>query len=131
MFVGRLDNLFESVMTDLMMNSISVFVVGKDVHCMVDSREYAATVTYMRKPLEKAFCGDRNHSLIIMQCVIIEIEGVKLPIFADGEIYLSISMNEAGITHPILIKSPVARQFFHFIVGIHRDKRYVQYDPTG
>lgn len=131
MFLGRLDDTFERILTDLILNSVSIFVIDQDVHCIVDNQEYVASVTYMRKPLEKASCEDRNHSLIIMQCIVIEIDGIKLPIFSDGEIYLSICMDETGITHPIQIRSAIAKQFFYFIIGIYRNRQYAQYNPAG
>ena len=125
MLIGQLDDTFEHILDNIMLNAAGVSVIDREERCVLEEIAYAAIVTYMRKPLEKTSCDARSQSLIVTQCVIIEIDGVKLPIFRSGEIFLSICMDATGITHPIRIRSMTAKRFFHFITGVLQSSQYV------
>lgn len=118
MFLGQLSLDDEYILMDIIQNHQDIQVTENHIQFDMGEKQETVSIAYQHKPCDRYFYEDLERAPVIKRCLLVELSGMKLPIFKNGEIYMDICFSNTDIKHKVYIKNPAAKQFYDYVIDI-------------
>ncbi|MFZ5354106.1 MAG: hypothetical protein ACOZCL_15485 [Bacillota bacterium] len=119
MFWGNLSKDDELILEKIMQYTDGFEIVNNEIHFDAGNGHHVVAVSYQKKPKDRLFYEDKEQSDIIKRCILIDLNGMKVPIFKYGEIFTNVCFSNSDIVHPVYIKNNIAKEFYEYIIRLY------------